>query len=99
MLFERRVVAFDWQQVVRAVVLQDLADGLLVGVQRVEHDELAIQRTDRLEQLARGGYLVALVLDLHGAEHAPAGQAHGAHELGSVVRARTQSCVGRACSV
>jgi len=37
------VVAFDWHEVVRAVVLVDLAQGLLAGVECVEHDELAVQ--------------------------------------------------------
>ena len=49
------MVGFDGQQVVGAVVLMDLTQGGLVGVQGVEHDELPIKGADPGEQLARGG--------------------------------------------
>ena len=76
------MVAFDRHEVVRAVVLMDLAQGFLAGVQGVEHDQFAVQRTEFCQQGARGGDFVALVFDGDGAQDASGGQALGADELG-----------------
>jgi hypothetical protein len=42
------VVAFDGYEEIRAVVLMGLPQGLLAGMQGVEHEQLAVERTEFL---------------------------------------------------
>ena len=62
-LEEAVVVFFDGKEVVGSVVLEDLPEGGLVGVQGVEHDELAVAGTDLCQEFARGGDFVAFGFD------------------------------------
>jgi hypothetical protein len=52
------VVAFDRKQVVRSVFLVDLAQGGLVGVQGVEHDELGLLFVGHMRGAASLGFAV-----------------------------------------
>jgi endonuclease/exonuclease/phosphatase family metal-dependent hydrolase len=62
------VIVFDRQEMVRPVVLVDLAQGGLIGVQGIEHDQLAFQGSALFEQGAGGGDFVGFFLDQSGAQ-------------------------------
>ena len=79
------MIVFHRQQEIGAVLLRDHPQGLLIGVQRVEHHELALQRPKLGEQAARGGNLVALGFDQFGAQAPSARQTHRADQLGLVL--------------
>ena len=77
---QRGVIVFDGHEVISALIVMDGAQSCLVGVERIEHDKLAVKRAKLGEQLARGGDLVALGLDQGEAQTATAGQADRADQ-------------------
>jgi len=74
------MTVFDGHEVISALIVMDGAQSCLIGVERIEHDKLAVERAKLGEQLARGGDLVALGLDQGEAQTATAGQADRADQ-------------------
>jgi hypothetical protein len=57
------VVAFDGDEEIRTVFLLGLPQGLLRGMEGVEHEQLAVERAEFFQQLSGSRDFVALVFD------------------------------------
>jgi len=74
---QRLMIVFNRQQEIGPVALRDRAQGLLIGMQSIEHDDFPVQWTEVFKQGARGGDFVALLLHQFAAQRAAAGEADG----------------------
>ena len=76
------MIAFERQEIVRSALLHDLVCGLRVGVECIEHDDMAIERSGLGQEFTRGRNFIGLFLHQHRAQGAPAFDAERADQLG-----------------